>query len=54
MGLLFIQVKECMDQGRERKGTWKKVKEGAAHGPSAAQRHVIRVKGERTESWSRW
>jgi hypothetical protein len=37
MGLVFIQGKEYMDQDQERKGTWKKVKEGAAHGPSAAQ-----------------
>jgi hypothetical protein len=39
-----------MDQGQERKGTWKKVKEGATHGPSAAQRRIIRAKGERTEA----
>jgi hypothetical protein len=41
MGLLFIQGKSCTDQDQESKGSWKKVKEEAAHGPSAAQRRVI-------------
>jgi hypothetical protein len=50
MGLLLIQVRECTDQGQERKGIAWNAKEGAAHGPSAAQRCVIRAKGKRTEA----